>query len=131
MPVPEQDRKTVENLFKAMQMGPSGEHAMMALFDENAALVEPFSGQVQTHTGKPAIRECFKEIWWKEPLPDLRVTLDQVDLDGDTVRAQWTCTSPAFAVPMRGFDLLRIRAGKILRMEIVVTEMPPAPGQSG
>jgi ketosteroid isomerase-like protein len=126
MPVPEQDRNTVERLFKAMQMGPPGEEAMMALFDENAVFIEPFSGQVQTHTGKPAIRESFRQMW-KEPLPDLQLSLDQVELDGDTVRAAWTCASQAFPMPMRGFDLLRIRAGKIMRLEIVVTEMPPPP----
>jgi ketosteroid isomerase-like protein len=126
MPVPEHDRKTVEGLFKAMQMGPSGEEAMMGLFDENAVFVEPFSGQVRTHTGKRAIRESFRQMW-KEPIPDLRLTLDRVDLDGDAVRAEWTCVSPAFPRPMRGFDLFRIRAGKIVRLEIVVTEMPPRP----
>jgi hypothetical protein len=28
---------------------------------------------------------------------------------------------------MRGYDVFRIRAGKILRLEIVITEMPPPP----
>ena len=126
MPVPEQDRKIVENLFKAMQMGPSGEEAMMTLFDEHAVFIEPFSGQVQTHKGKNAIRDSFRQMW-KEPLPDLKLILDQAELDGETVRAQWTCVSPALPTPMRGFDLLRIRAGKIMRLEIVVTEMPPVP----
>jgi SnoaL-like domain len=127
MPVPEQDRTTVESLFKAMQMGPSGEEVMMALFDENAVFIEPFSGHVQTHKGKLAIRDSFREMW-KEPVPDLQLSLGQVELDGDTVRAEWTCVSPAFPVPMRGFDLFRIRAGKIMRLEIVVTEMPSSPG---
>jgi hypothetical protein len=126
MQVPQQDRTTVESLFKAMQMGPPGEEAMMALFDENAVFIEPFSGKVQTHTGKHAIRESFRQMW-KEPLPDLRLNLDQVEIDGDTVRAEWTCVSPAFPVPMRGLDLFKIRAGKIMRLEIIVTEMPPVP----
>jgi hypothetical protein len=121
MPVSAQDQKTVESLFKAMQMGPSGEEAMMALFDESAVFIEPFSGQVQTHTGKSAIRDSFREMW-KQPLPDLRLTLDRVDVDGDALRAEWTCVSPALPGPMRGFDLFRIRAGRILRLEIVVTE---------
>jgi hypothetical protein len=121
MPVPEPDRKTVESLFKAMQMGPPGEDAMMALFDENAVFIEPFSGQVQTHTGKGAIRASFRQMW-QDPLPDLRLSLDQVELDGDTLRAEWTCVSPALPAPMRGFDLFRIRAGKILRLEIIVTQ---------
>jgi len=126
MPVSEQDRKIVENLFKAMQMGPSGEEAMMTLFDEQAVFIEPFSGQIQTHKGKNAIRDSFRQMW-KEPIPDLQLTLDQVELDGDIVRAQWTCVSPVFPAPMRGYDVFRIRAGKIQRLEIVVTEMPPPP----
>ena len=126
MPVPEQYGKTVESLFKAMQMGPPCEEAMMDLFDEDAVFIEPFSGQVQTHSGKRAIRDSFRQMW-KEPLPDLRLSLDQVELEADTVRAEWTCVSSAFPVPMRGFDLFRIRAGKIVRLEIVVTEMPPPP----
>jgi hypothetical protein len=124
MRVPEEDRRTVESLFKAMQMGPPGEEAMMALFDENAVFIEPFSGQTQTHTGKRAIRDSFRKMW-TEPLPDLRLNLGQVELDGDTVRAEWTCVSSAFPAPMRGFDLFQIRAGRITRLEIVVTEMPP------
>jgi len=126
MPVPDQDRKVVESLFKAMQMGPAGEETMMALFDENAVFIEPFRGQIQTHSGKPAIRDSFRQTW-QEPLPDLQLHLDQVEVEGDAVRAEWTCVSSAFPVPMRGYDLFRIRAGKITRLEIVVSEMPAPP----
>lgn len=118
-------REVVESLFRAMQAGPSGEEAMMALFAEGAVFVEPFSGQVQTHTGLPAIRESFRDQW-KNPLPDLQLTLDRVDLDGGTIRAEWTCTSPVFPTPMKGYDLFTLDgAGKIARLEIVVTDAPP------
>ena len=30
------------------------------------------------------------------PPPDLKLTVDRVDLDGPRVQARWTCTSPAF-----------------------------------
>ena len=97
----------------------------MALFAEEAVLVEPFSGQVQTHTGQPAIRESFRDQW-KNPLPDLQLTLDRVDLDGGIVRAEWTCTSPVFPTPMQGYDLFTLdAAGKIAKLEIVVTDAPP------
>ncbi len=124
MPVEKKDQEIVEGLFKAMQMGPGGQEAMMALFADDATLIEPFSGKTQTHTGKPAIRESFKSMW-EDPAPDLKLMIDRVDKDGDIVRAEWTCTSPVFETPMRGYDLFTIAAGKIARLEITVTDMPP------
>ena len=124
MGVSEGDREVVANLFKAMQAGPAGEKELLALFAEDAVLVEPFSGHVQTHEGKPAIEASFRGMF-ENPAPDLRLVLDRVDLDGDRVRADWTCTSPVFPSPMRGHDLFTIVSGKIKRLEVVVTEMPP------
>ncbi len=124
MPVQKQDRGVVEALFAAMQAGPAGEDEMMALFAEDATLIEPFTGEVKTHTGKPAIRDGFRESF-KDPAPDLKLTVDRVDLDGANVRAEWTCTSPVFPTPMRGHDLFTIENGKIARLEVVVTDMPP------
>ena len=124
MPVQESQRKVVDSLFKAMQAGPAGEQAMMALFAEDAVFIEPFSGQVQTHEGKPAIRESFKQMF-ADPAPDMKLQMDRVDMDGDQVRAEWTCTSPVFPEPMRGHDLFTIADGKIARLEVVVTSMPP------
>ena len=97
----------------------------MALFADGAVLVEPFSGQEQTHSGLAAIRQSFRDQW-NNPVPDLRLTLERVDLDGNVVRAEWTCTSPVFPSPMRGYDLFTLDAGgKIARLEIVVTDAPP------
>jgi ketosteroid isomerase-like protein len=124
MSVSSTDQTIVENLFKAMQKGPSGEADMMSLFADDAVFIEPFSGTPQTHTGKPAIRASFKGMW-ENPPPDMRLALDRVDVDGDKVRAEWTCTSPAFPQPMKGLDLFTIRGGKISRLEIVVTGVPP------
>lgn len=118
-------RDVVERLFRAMQAGPDGEEAMMTLFASDAVFVEPFSGTPQTHRGQDAIRASFRDQW-RNPLPDLRLVLDRIDLDGTTVRADWTCTSPVFASPMRGYDLFTLGGdGKIVRLEIVVTEAPP------
>ena len=105
-----------------MQEGPTGEEAMMALFADDSVFIEPFSGTVRTHTGKPAIRRAFRSTW-ESPIPELRLTLDRVDLDGDQVRAEWTCTSPVFPEPMKGFDLFTIRAGRIARLEIIIPDM--------
>ena len=124
MTVSEPDRKIVENLFKAMQAGPAGEDDMMALFADDAVFTEPFGGEPKTHTGKDAIRASFKAMW-EEPAPELKLMLDRVDLDGQDVRAEWTCTSPIFPTPMRGYDVFTIAGGKIAKLEITVTEMPP------
>lgn len=125
MPVSAQQRHTVEGMFKAMQAGPDGEEAMMNLFADDAVLVEPFSGQSQTHEGKPAIRQSFGDQW-KDPPPDLALVVDRIDLDGAHVRADWTCTSPVFPSPMRGYDLFTLdAAGRITRLEIIVTDAPP------
>lgn len=124
MSVSDRDRDVVERLFRAMQAGPAGETEMMALFAEDAVFVEPFSGQPRTHEGAAAIRASFREMAEQEA-PDMKLVLDRVDLDGERVRAEWTCTSPVFPQPMRGHDLFTIEAGLIRRLEVVVTEMPP------
>ncbi len=127
MTVNESDRKIVDNLFKAMQAGAGGEDDMMALFADDAVFVEPFSGEPKTHTGKDAIRASFRDMW-REPAPDMKLILDRVDLDGQSVRAEWTCTSAIFPTPMRGYDVFTIASGKITRLEITVTDMPPMGG---
>ncbi len=126
MPVSLSDHKTVESLFKAMQLGPSGEEAMMALFHDDAVFIEPFSGVPLTHTGAAAIRGSFKEMW-SQPLPDMRLVLERADLAGAQVRAEWTCHASVFPEPMRGYDLFTIRDGRISRLEIVVTSAPESP----
>jgi hypothetical protein len=125
MHVNAQQRNIVEKLFKAMQAGPGGEAAMVSLFADDAVLIEPFAGQPQSHRGTEAIRESFRDQSNNSP-PDLQLEVDRVDLEGSLVRAEWTCTSAAFSSPMRGYDLFTLNdAGKITRLEIVVTEMPP------
>ncbi len=130
MPPTVTDRRIVEELFRAMQAGSAGEEAMMALFAADAVFIEPFSGVPMTHRGHAAIRESFRELA-REPPPDMRLVLDRLDLDGPLLRAEWTCTSPVFSSPMRGHDLFTIQAGKITRLEFVVTEMPPMPPHGG
>lgn len=124
MSVSESDRKIVDRLFKAMQAGPAGAEEMLGLFASDAVMIEPFSGEPQTHEGKAAIEASFKAMF-EDPAPDLKLMLDRLDLDGDNVRADWTCTSPVFPTPMKGHDLFQIEDGAIKRLEIVITEMPP------
>ena len=124
MSLSETDRNVVENMFKAMQAGPAGEEAMMALFAEDAVFTEPFSGQPQTHVGVEAIRESFREQF-ANPAPDMQLHVDRIDLDEGQIKADWTCTSSVFPTPMKGHDLFTIHEGKIATLEVVVTDMPP------
>ncbi len=97
----------------------------MSLFADHAVLIEPFAGKPQTHIGTAAIRQSFQDQW-KNPPPDLTLVLDRVDLDGQQVRADWTCTSPVFPVPMQEYDLFTLdSAGRIVRLEIVLIETAP------
>jgi hypothetical protein len=59
----------------------------------------------------------------KHAPPDMALTLDQVDVQGDYLQSVWTCTSPAFAQPMRGQDLWTIRDGKIYRLETTFLDL--------
>lgn len=127
MPVKQEEHAVVEGVFKAMQMGASGEATMMALFTANAVIVEPFSGEVRTHTGAPAIRAWFLDAVNNMP-PQVTLKLDRIDYDGGRVRADWTCNSPVFPKPMKGHDLYTLQSGKIARLEMVVTDMPPMGG---
>jgi ketosteroid isomerase-like protein len=122
MPV-DDDRRVVEELYKAMQAGPAGEAAIMGLFTDDAVLVEPFTGRPRTHSGKADIRAALAAMWQGRG-PDLVLTLDRIDIDGDSVRAEWTCTSSILPGPLRGRDCLTVRSGKIAFLEITITEMP-------
>ncbi len=108
---------TITAFFKAMQTGAASETEMMSLFADDAVYVEPFSGAPRTHAGKPAIRAVMAE-GWKYPLPDMRLTIDRVDVDGVSVRATWTCTSPGLPGGKgRGENLFVLKEGRIHRLE--------------
>jgi ketosteroid isomerase-like protein len=123
MPVKEQDRKAIEELMRCMQKGPAAEEALLVLFTDDAVMVEPFTGKVQTHRGKPAIKASLAQMW-QNRAPALVLRLDRVDLDGDMLRAEWTGTSALMPGPLRAYDLLTMSVGKISRLEIVITELP-------
>jgi ketosteroid isomerase-like protein len=116
--------RVIEEMFKAMQLGPAGEGSMMELFAADATFTEPFTGTPRTHHGAEAVRQAFRDSWREDSPRDLKLTVDRIDVDGDRIRADWTCTSSAFPTPMRGIDFFRIRDGRIQELEITVTEMP-------
>ena len=128
MPVSSQDRLVIENVFKAMQTGPSAENQLLGLFHKDGVLMEPFTGQMQTHQGIAAIKASLVPMWANQA-PDMKIVLDRVDLLGNQLRAEWTCTSSVMPGPMRGFDMFQIDRGKVKRLEINITEMPDFGGQ--
>jgi ketosteroid isomerase-like protein len=117
--VPEQERRVIERYFRAMRTGAAGGEEMMNLFAEDAVYVDPFGDTPQTHTGKGAIRRAYLKSRQDAP-PDMTLTLDRVDFEGERIRTEWTCCSPAFPHPMRGQDLWTIRGGRIIRLETIL-----------
>lgn len=108
---------TLRRFFAAMQSGAAAEQEMMSLFSEDAVYVEPFGGAPRTHEGKPAIRRALAE-GWKTPLPQMRIQVDRVDIDGPVVRARWTCMSPALPGGKGlGENTFTVRDGRIVRLE--------------
>lgn len=119
------DRATIERYLAAMQAGPGGIDDLIGLFDDDAVYVEPFSGQPQVHTGKTEIRAFFKRALEQE-MRDARLTLQRLDIDGDRLRSEWTCYVPVMQAELRGFDLLSLRDGRIVRLETNLTQAPDA-----
>ena len=122
--VSSEDRAIVEQYLALMQAGSNGIDELVALFDEGAVYIEPFAGQPQTHEGKAAIRAFF-EVALTQHMNGVRLTLDRLDIDAGKLRSEWTCHLPGMPGPMRGFDLLDLRDGRIVRLQTTVTEFPP------
>jgi hypothetical protein len=68
---------------------------------------------------KHLIAEFFKDSVNHRP-PDMVVTVNRIDAEGDRLRAEWTCTASVFAEPMRGVALYTLRDGKIARLETML-----------
>jgi ketosteroid isomerase-like protein len=128
MSVAPADQRLVETYLKSMQRGPSGLDDLVSVFADDAVYVEPFSGNGRPaeHRGKAVIRQFFQGSLPRNP-PDFTVTLNRLVLDGEQLRADWTCTGSMFPGPMRGYDLYTIRNGKVARLE---TYLAPPGGYS-
>ncbi|MCB9595987.1 MAG: nuclear transport factor 2 family protein [Sandaracinaceae bacterium] len=109
--------EVVQSYFAAMQTGRDAADALFALFVDDAVYVEPFTGASRTHEGRAAIEACIRESWDHAP-PDLALEVNRIDVDGDVVRSEWTCTSPVFEAPVRGVDVCTVRGGRIARLEV-------------
>lgn len=123
MSVTNDQRAVVESYLQAMQAGADGEDKLLALFADDATYVEPFSGQPRSHTGKTAIRQNLQESRPNTP-PDMKLSLDRLDLEGGKLVAEWTCTSPALPGPMKGRDFYELRDGLIARLETTLVGFP-------
>jgi len=110
------ERELVEQYFQAMRTGAIASDEIVDLFADDALYIEPFSGEALAHVGKAAIRQSFIDSQRNAP-PDMTLTLDQVEVDSECIRSVWTCSSPAFAHPMRGQDLWTLNDAKIVRLE--------------
>jgi ketosteroid isomerase-like protein len=115
-----QEQHLVALFFRAMQAGAAAEADMEALFAFDAVYVEPFSGAPRTHTGRAAIMAAMRE-GWTDPLPDMTISMDRVDVAGDEIVVAWTCRSPALPGGAgRGVNRFTLRDGKIRRLETSV-----------
>lgn len=123
------DRSAVEQYFAAMRRKADGIEDLVALFGADAVYIEPFSGMgtPTTHNGHAAIAQFLRAMPDNSP-PDMEVHVDRIDRQGGSVRAEWTCTSAAFAQSMRGFDVFDVRDGKIARLETTLTQGPSPNG---
>lgn len=103
-----------------MQHGPEGVDALVTLLADDAVYVEPFSGGA--HEGRDAIRAFLERS--QGQLPDVKITVERIDVEGEAVTTEWTCESSAFVKPSRGRDTFTIREGKIARLETTLIERP-------
>lgn len=109
--------ETVTRFFQAMQRGAAAEREMEALFADTAIYIEPFSGTPQSHVGKKAIMETMR-AGWQHPLPNMTITIDEVNVDGAEIAVKWTCKSPALPGGKgAGLNRFTLRNGLIERLE--------------
>lgn len=108
---------TIAHFFRAMQAGSAAANDMERLFAEDAVYVEPFSGQPTTHSGKSAIMAAMRQ-GWQNPLPDMTISLDRIDVAAERVTVAWTCRSPGLPGGQgKGVNEFTLKDGKITRLE--------------
>lgn len=115
------DRDLIERYFTAMRRGATAEEDMMALFSEDAVYVEPFTGEGRPWIGKESVRAALRR-GWEEPLPDIELVVNRIDIRDGEATADWVCTSPALPGPITGRDNYTIADGKITRLEVRIVD---------
>ncbi len=108
----------VTRFFRAMQTGATAEADMERLFAADAVYLEPFSGRLREHRGRVAILDAMRE-GWRTPLPNMRIEVDSIRVEGNQVIARWTCYSPVIPGGAgRGENVFELdEAGRIVRLE--------------
>ncbi len=125
MTVSQNHQEVIENSSRAMQLGPAGESAIMALFTDDAVWIEPYIGQRRTHSGKEAIRAALKQMWQQPSPPGFAIATDRIHAEGPNVRVEWTCSCVGVPMLMRGHSLYTISSdNRIERLELFITEAP-------
>lgn len=116
------DQGVIEHYYRAMEAGSTDQ--MNGIFTDDAVYREPFSkgGELTTHAGKPEIVGWLGASF-EQGNKGVTITLDRLDVDGDTVVAEWTCVGPMLPGPMKGHDRYRVRDGRIAELE---TRLGPA-----
>lgn len=116
------DQGVIERYYRAMEAGSTDQ--MNGIFTDDAVYREPFSkgGELTTHVGKPEIVGWLGASF-EQGNKGVTITLDRLDVDGDTVVAEWTCVGPMLPGPMKGHDRYRVRDGRIAELE---TRLGPA-----
>lgn len=111
-----EERNAIERYYRAMEAG--SPEQMRDLFAENATYVEPFSrnGAPTPHEGREAIVDWLAASF-EQGNKGVTITLDRLDVDGDSVVAEWTCVGPMLPGPMKGHDRYRVSDGRIARLE--------------
>lgn len=84
----------ISNFFLAMQAGRAGAGALAACFAHGAVYVEPFTGEIRTHTGRDAVMRAMAP-GWENPMPDMRIRIDRAESEAGRIELDWTCFSPA------------------------------------
>lgn len=106
--------------FAAIRGGPDAEDELLALFADDAEYVAIADDARQRHVGHDQIRAGVRGARAVVPW-GAWLCVDRVEVAGQRVRADWTCHSPAFALPVRGVNEYTIRAGKIVRLQTTLT----------
>jgi ketosteroid isomerase-like protein len=116
------ERAIIERYYRAMEAGSPQE--MDGLFTADAVYSEPFSkgGEPTTHSGSDEIVGWLAQSF-EQGNKGVTITLDRLDVDGDSVVAEWTCVGPMLPGPMKGHDRYRVRDGRIARLD---TRLGPA-----
>jgi steroid delta-isomerase-like uncharacterized protein len=118
-PVPEEENKTIARRFNEEVWGRGDEAALEELLDPDFVDHDALPGQSPDREGHRQILAAFRSA-----LPDLKVTTEDVVVEGDKVVSRWTARGThqgdlmgiaptGNGVTIKGIDVLRVAEGRI------------------